>query len=81
MSLGFRSLVARTRVSVMTLPGLTGAPKMRVATAATSWRCWATVPPEDIVADVPTHTSESCASQASRTRRTNMATSAPCRPR
>ncbi|HEX6468911.1 MAG TPA: Scr1 family TA system antitoxin-like transcriptional regulator [Streptosporangiaceae bacterium] len=67
------SSVARTSVSPMTRCGSTSVSKSLLATSATV-RCWSVVvPPAAMVADVPTHC-RSRASQASRTRRTSMAT-------
>ena len=56
---GVRFVVALTNVSVTTWSERTSVPKIRLATSATSSCCSATVPPLDIVADVPMHWSVS----------------------
>ncbi|MNG09307.1 hypothetical protein D3C84_927240 [compost metagenome] len=67
--------VTRCRVSVMMFSGLTGAPKILLATSATIWLRWAREPWVDMVAEVPMHSR--LLLRRSRTRRTSMATSAP----
>ena len=83
MKAGFARLasaVPRRRVSPITRSGETGLPKRREANRATSVRWVSSEPCPARVAEVPTHWSPG-ASQASRRRRTSIATSAPCRPR
>ena len=60
---------------------MTSEPKRRVVTLATSLRCSSNDPDPANVADVPTHCMEGELPTASRTRLTNIATSAPWRPR
>ena len=80
VAVGWGPVVARRSVSAITRSGATSEPNSRVATSATTRARSARVPVEAIVADVPTHC-RSGASHAWRSRRTNSATSAPCRPR
>ncbi len=77
---GSRSAVARRSVSPMTRSGLTRVPNSRVATSATACCASVNVAADAIVADVPMHC-RLWEAQASRSRRTSSATSAPWRPR
>ena len=73
-------LVTRSRVSPITSCSVICAPNNRLATLATVWFLSACVPVDDMVAEVPMHTSW-WACKRSRKRRTSKATSAPWRPR
>ena len=78
-SMGVSSSVTGSRVSVMMLAELTVTPNNRLAMLVTAAFRSVADPSEAMVADVPTHRRFSL--NRSRTRRTSMATSAPCRPR
>jgi hypothetical protein len=70
------AVLARSKVSPITRSAVTSRPNSRLATSATTRRRSALVPPEAMVADVPT-ICRSGDSHTSRTRRASMATSAP----